>query len=290
MKKYRIFTLNVLSDFAFDFEEADFQEADVIFRRGPSLGKEPVKEPIMEFINQSHELLIVDIHNVAEFHIHHNDIVDIYSYMDNTHVNEIALHLLGNIFALIMYRRNVFVLHGSCVSYKEKSLIITGDGGAGKSTLARGFIDRGHKVVTDDLAFIDDQYYVLPSYPSQKLWQDAMDNYGVEEFDHPIYSRQNKYNVSSKKSFLNERIPVGYVVMLCKHDGKVKIEEVKGMDKLNLLLENAYREEFLGMYDLEVAHLQFMVKLAGHVKVYKLYRPSEGFTVDQQITSILEEC
>lgn len=42
------------------------------------------------------------------------------------------------------------VLHGGCVALHGQGVLITGDSGIGKSELALGLLDRGHRLVADD--------------------------------------------------------------------------------------------------------------------------------------------
>ena len=92
----------------------------------------------------------------------------------------VAMYLLGSCMGAILVQRGYMLLHGSCVTNGKQSVLITGDSGAGKSTTAAEFLKHGWKLLTDDVTCIFDRDgvpMVQPSYPSQKLWQDALDRY-----------------------------------------------------------------------------------------------------------------
>ena len=48
-------------------------------------------------------------------------------------------------------QRKVLPLHGSAIAINGKAYAIIGDSGAGKSTLALAFLNRGYRLLTDDV-------------------------------------------------------------------------------------------------------------------------------------------
>ena len=105
--------------------------------------------------------------------------------------SHLGVYLMGSCMGAILHQRGFMPLHGSCVTDGSRSILITGDSGAGKSTLAAEFLSRGWKLLTDDVSAVfdvDTMPKVQSSYPSQKLWQDALDRYERPESDvHSLY-------------------------------------------------------------------------------------------------------
>ena len=92
--------------------------------------------------------------------------------------SRLGIFLMGSCMGAILHQRGAMPLHGSCVTDGKRSILLTGDSGAGKSTLAAEFLRRGWKLITDDVSALYDIEgvpMVQSSYPSQKLWQDALD-------------------------------------------------------------------------------------------------------------------
>ena len=168
-----------------------------------------------------------------------------------------AVYLMGSCMGAILVQRGFILLHGSCVTDGKRSILITGDSGAGKSTLAAEFLKRDWKLLTDDVTCVFDRDgvpVVQPSYPSQKLWQDALDRYekGSDEI-HSLYFSEDreKFGVNVAESFFDGICPLSMVVRLIPADHPTHISPIEGMAKVDQLMRNTYR-----MYLIEKRHLQ----------------------------------
>jgi len=103
-------------------------------------------------------------------------------------------YLLGPVFGLLLRLRGVTCLHASAVAFGDSSVVFVGPEGAGKSTTAAAFAQRGYAVLSDDIVALSidsvdanrglggDIFRVLPAYPHLCLWPDAVKTlYGSEE-------------------------------------------------------------------------------------------------------------
>lgn len=168
-----------------------------------------------------------------------------------------AVYLMGSCMGAILVQRGFMLLHGSCVTDGKRSILITGDSGAGKSTLAAEFLKRGWKLLTDDVTCVFDRDgvpMVQSSYPSQKLWQDAMDRYERSSEDiHSLYfsADREKFGVNVAGSFYEGVCPLSMVVRLVPADHPTVLNPIEGMAKVDQLMRNTYR-----MYLIEKRHLQ----------------------------------
>ena len=159
----------------------------------------------------------------------------------------VAMYLLGSCMGAILVQRGYMLLHGSCVTDGRRSVLITGDSGAGKSTLAAEFLKNGWKLLTDDVTCLSDiegTPLVQSSYPSQKLWQDALDRYekGGEDI-HSLYFSEDreKFGVNVTDSFLDGVRPLSMVVRLVPADHPTGLSPIEGMAKVGQLMRNTYR-------------------------------------------------
>ena len=171
--------------------------------------------------------------------------------------SNVAVYLMGSCMGAILVQRGFMLLHGSCVTDGKRSVLITGDSGAGKSTTAAEFLKRGWKLLTDDVTCVFDREgvpMVQSSYPSQKLWQDALDHYekGGEDI-HSLYfsDTREKFGVNVSKSFFDGVCPLSMVVRLLPGDHETHLAPMNGMAKVDQLMRNTYR-----MYLIEKRHLQ----------------------------------
>jgi hypothetical protein len=171
--------------------------------------------------------------------------------------SNVAVYLTGSCMGAILVQRGYMLLHGSCVTDGKRSVLITGDSGAGKSTTAAEFLKRGWKLVTDDVTCVFDRDgvpMVQSSYPSQKLWQDALDRYEKSGDDiHSLYFSEDreKFGVNVAGSFFDGTAPLSMAVRLIPADHPTCLSPIEGMARVDQLMRNTYR-----MYLIEKRHLQ----------------------------------
>jgi len=85
----------------------------------------------------------------------------------------VRVFLLGSAMGVLMFQRQHLVLHGNAVQVGDGCLVCVGPSGAGKSTLAAALMQRGHKLLADDVVPVNAQCEALPGFPRIKLWQDS---------------------------------------------------------------------------------------------------------------------
>lgn len=84
---------------------------------------------------------------------------------------ELHTWLFGLPMGWLLHQRGLAPLHASVVRVGAVAVALAGHSRAGKSTLARAMIARGHGLLTDDLAVIDPRTgMVAPGAPAVRLW------------------------------------------------------------------------------------------------------------------------
>lgn len=162
-----------------------------------------------------------------------------------------GVYLMGSCMGAILHQRGLMPLHGSCITDGKRSILITGDSGAGKSTLAAEFLKQGWKLITDDVTAVfdvDKTPMVQSSYPSQKLWKDALDHYDRPEEDiHSLYVTQTreKFGVNVSGFFHEGTAELSMVIRLIPADHACVIAPIKGMAKVDQLMQNTYRPRMI---------------------------------------------
>ncbi len=89
----------------------------------------------------------------------------------------------------IFHQRGMLPFYGAAVEVGEGAVMIAGISGTGKSTVARGLMGRGYKLISDDLTVVADRggrLVVLGGYPSQRLPMDVLRR---ERLDPEAYPR-----------------------------------------------------------------------------------------------------
>ena len=184
--------------------------------------------------------------------------------------SNVAVYLMGSCMGAILVQRGFMLLHGSCVTNGKRSVLITGDSGAGKSTTAAEFLKRGWRLVTDDVTCVFEQDgvpMVQASYPSQKLWQDALDHYEKSSDDiHSLYFSEDreKFGIDVSESFFDGICPLSMVVRLVAADHSTCLSPMEGMAKVDQLMRNTYRLYLIEKRHLQ-RHFQRCVNLAGKI-------------------------
>ena len=84
--------------------------------------------------------------------------------------------LFGTVFGLLCMGRGMFTVQGTVVAIGGRALLLTGPAGCGKSALAETLIQRGHGLLSDDIAVIDAPLAAAPvawpTFPRLKRWRE----------------------------------------------------------------------------------------------------------------------
>ena len=191
-----------------------------------------------------------------------------------------------------MLQRKMVAIHGGVIEMDNKAVIFTGDRGAGKSTLTTALRRKGYKFISDDVAGIkiDKVPYVMPGFPYQKLCESAMDKFGYdkERYTSFMSDKEVKYIVPAMDEFVNEKRELVSIVKLTVGDvDEVTIEELRGSEKLNNIIENIYRGEYIKhLGKMDPIYFKQCVDIAKNIRFFKITRPANQFTVDTQIDLI----
>ncbi|MFS0861470.1 HPr kinase/phosphorylase [Fredinandcohnia sp. 179-A 10B2 NHS] len=290
---YIAFGLNILSEIAFpelQKEDFDYTSTDIEVK---DLGFSDEQESsICDNFVINEDLVIFRVPNVAIFSVLNGNQITINKFKD-VNEDQLRLYLLGTCMGTLLTQRKYLSLHGSAIEINGKAYAIVGDSGAGKSTLAAAFLHKGYKLISDDVipvSFNEDNIpMVTPAYPQQKLWQQSLDNFGMESSNlRPVVDRETKFAVPVVNQFCNEQLPLAGVIELVKTaDENIQMEKVQNLARLQTLFTHTYRNfllEPLGLFDW---HFHTTTNLASKVDVYRLERPTTQFTAHDLADLIL---
>lgn len=221
-----------------------------------------------------------------------------YSPAQDATMNLLSAYFMGPCMGGILHQRGIHPLHCSCVANDRYAVAICGESGAGKSTLASEFLKNGWKLLTDDVAAVenvDGTPVVQPSYPSQKLWQDSLERYEHQKKSvHSLYGRIEgvKYGVDVSELFLDEERPLSLIVRLVPDDAPCSLNAIAGMAKVDQLMKNTYNA-FMILPEERQTFFQRCVKLSAKVAMVQATRETRAHSAPklfEMITSYLEEC
>ncbi|MFQ3544398.1 aldolase [Halobacillus rhizosphaerae] len=198
----------------------------------------------------------------------------------------LRLYILGTCMGALLFQKKVLPLHGSALLIDGKAYAIVGESGAGKSTLASAFIKDGHKLLSDDVipvTFSDEGVpMVTPAYPQQKLWQQSLNEFGMNSKEYkPIFGREEKFTVPVKEHFHDQIVPLAGVIELTKNNStQIQMEPVPILKRLSKLYQHTYRNFMIERLGITDWHFQLSAKLLSHIDLLHLNRPENSFTAD----------
>jgi hypothetical protein len=155
------------------------------------------------------------------------------------------IFLLGTVMTLILHQRGFLVLHGSAIDHHAQAVIFCGPRGSGKSTIAAAYLKEDYSLMSDDVCAIHfDELgtpYLTPSYPVQKLYQDASESLGLS-LDHGIQvpNTPNKF-IYPVSRFSTTALPLKAIVFI---DIMPRLQ----VDKLEFSLYDVHKYILMAMY------------------------------------------
>ncbi|WP_371396764.1 hypothetical protein [Fretibacter rubidus] len=202
----------------------------------------------------------------------------------------LRLYILGSGFGALLQQRGYLVLHGNAVKMTDGGgLICVGPSGIGKSTTAAAMMQRGYKIIADDVCPITTAGIVIPGMPRIKLWEDAAAHLSVstDGLRH-IMPGMAKYNLPLGEAYATGGLKVKTLVELDTHEGAdIIVEPVMGVEKFMLLKRNSYRYEYLLAMNSAADHFKKAEHFIAGLSMYKVKRPKDGFAIDRLLDRLI---
>lgn len=232
------------------------------------------------------KIMWFEVENVAVYYVSNGNNIIVQAYK-NCSIYDIKTYLLGTALGMLMIQRNSVAIHGGTIVVDNKAITIVGDTGAGKSTLTSGLRIKGYPFMADDVSVLSESM-VNFSYPQQKLCKDAMKSFGYDLNDYTmIDDDREKYVVPVKDNFIMKPMKLSAIFEVSISDDiDVSIEEIKGSEKLKILMKNIYRVEILNIVGFNQQYFKACVNLMNNIHLYKIKRPKNQFSINRQIEAI----
>lgn len=186
-------------------------------------------------------------------------------------------YLYGPVFALMAAYFKKLPLHASGVVINDKTILIAGNSGSGKSTFLYHLLQNYYaRFFSDDLVVVEKNGSILKAFPSFaeiKLWLDAVERFNTVVIK-PVHPDIKKYFVDVKDFFVNKpQIPQVVFILKTSLNSKLSVEKVTGVNKYLCLSKNIYRKNHIeGLFKQTV--FEQLSALANQTKVYTISRPA----------------
>ena len=236
---------------------------------------------------------------VGVFWIHDDRQINFIEYGGT--VDEAAQFLPGMCLSILLWFRKMIIIHGACLRYRDKTIIIAGDSGSGKSSLSTEFIKKGALLIADDvtgIAMEDGKYYSYPAFPAQKLCTDQveknnMDVNGLRQISYDL----NKFEIPRMDIFYDQKSKVDYMFRVDRFfekDGEesdvtLKTTRIDGTEKLQILTDSLFiRFLFDDIFKCGPEELLRCIGFANDIEMYRIERKDKCNTLDR-IISFMDE-
>lgn len=292
---YRIFGLTVASDYelqeAYGIEPTDQVDVTIVWEDMADEYKKPTEMEIQKgsghIRHMEKDWSCVRYVRCGTFMMSHGNKIAYYLFdgYDKVLVNQI---LLCYCMIVITFQRKRLSIHGSGIYYKGKTLIISGDSGAGKSSLASEIMSRNYLQMADDQVVIDVEdncAVAYPAFPIRKLCADMVEKLNIpKERLLPMPDlEEEKYGLILKDEYYNRKAQLGGMVILqVGNVNEPEIREITGSEKLKYITSNFFRKE---MYETEGFPPELFMKtvvVANQMPVFVLTRPDGKMTIKEQ--------
>lgn len=231
------------------------------------------------------------IDGIAGYYVSNGDTI-IVEPCDNTDMEMLKIFLLGYTFGILLFQRNNIAIHGGTIVIGDRGVIFTGDSGAGKSTLTTTLREKGYLFMNDDTSVVsignDRIPVVYPGYPQQKLCKDVLIRKGYNLDDYKLIDKEReKYAVPIHKNFLEKTLPLAAIFEITQGDNsEVEIEKILGIEKLRILQKNIYGISIANQCGVSGEYYKKSLQIAQSVVIFRIKRPKNKFTVEEQIAKI----
>lgn len=207
---------------------------------------------------------------------------------------DVRLYLTGAVLGFVLLQAGGFPLHAAAVEIDGVAVAFAGLSGAGKSTLVATLVQRGARLITDDVSVVDPipggGVGVWPGPPRIKL-----DGTGLGALSHsnenldPVGGNRGKYlvPVESGAGGSEGPVPLRRLYRLEDHEGAPVIVPLAGMQAVQAVVDETYLIDVVAPLGLTARIFHRAADLARAVKVCRLLRP-RGFEHLKRVAMVVE--
>ena len=296
MYKYNLYGLNVLSDLPLDCYPYVSGPIDLTIHFTHDL--ETAEIISREILGNQDPMFFDGLDGRCRFYFCGDDTIVIFFKSELDLSSYIQHVLLGFGISLILARRNIFFLHGSSISIDRRAVVIIGKSGAGKSSLSAGLVQEGAQIIADDMTRVNlvaDIPFVYPGYPVRRLYKSTMETLGIcAEGGVEIADKKGKFSFSEAQSlreiFLNQETAVDAIVCInpCEAS-EVGLVREDAKDAIPMIYNNVFNTQYFRQSEYRNFLLSYSLDICEKIPVYRLYRPANAFTVNNQAQLIMSE-
>jgi|GEM_PF-6713571 hypothetical protein len=184
------------------------------------------------------EQLLIAFPDAGRFLISRDEVV--YEKAPHATNSDVAAVLTGIVLAVVLQLKNRFALHASAVEWNGKAVLFCGLPGTGKSILAAAMLQKGARLISDDLTCLslrNNLAFAAAGLRALSLWPDSLRELGYRSDDYSKLRPAVEKRMVPHADAVTEEVPVGTVFFLLrrsKHDSSDCLSQPKPCDSLAL--------------------------------------------------------
>jgi hypothetical protein len=236
---------------------------------------------------------LIRVSNIARYLISNGVEITVEPLQDTS--DAVRLFLLGPVFGALLNQRGFIVLHGSAIQTKRGAVVFVGNSGAGKSTIAAGFCDRGYRILADDTCATQDhsstELVALPAFPRLKLWRDSAQKIGLDlACLQRVRPELQKYNYPVQRYFCFDPLPLRAIYVLNPNNcEKVSIKPLKGLEKIGLIARNIVGRGYMKALGHQAEQFEKISAMAERLRISSVARPEKAFLLQELLDSLEQD-
>lgn len=214
---------------------------------------------------------------------------------EGAEMETVYLFLLGHMVGVLLGQRETVAIHSSSIIINDQAFLVCGYAGAGKTTTSALLVDRGYKLLADDIAAIkigdkDHKIRTCRGFAQQKFCPDIIKrmNMCTEGMYHMTYQKE-KYHAMIPEHFgYKSTILKGIFEIRKTENTALRIIEVKGREKLAYIINNIFLRTVKDFSGMTRDYMDQLIRIAQNVSFFVVERPSEEFTGNQIVDYIVD--
>ncbi len=214
--------------------------------------------------------------------------------------SDAAAAVSGPVLGFALQLQGMTSLHGSATAVDGEAVALLGPSGYGKSTVAAALLAHGAELLTDDVLaidFLEGRPQALPSYPSMKLWPDALGRLlsgdGWQTLPrHASWLDKRVVPASEVGAVCPEARPLGAIFVLVPTvpESEPAPQPFEGKDALLALVAHGYNAQLLALEpELLANQLDVYRRVAECVPVFALACPRTFDRLNEVVEIVLAQ-
>ena len=262
-------------------EDTGLDPTDVTIAIGPIDPRCFVGMSPRDYWKATPDYFVMEVPKLARYHISEGKRITV-EPTKAANLDSLRLFLLGSCLGVLFHQRGLVPIHGSAIVSSWGAIIFSGPIGAGKSSLATAFFQKGYRLLADDIALLKlvpgRQIEVVPSFPQIKLSENTarllgMATDGLVRVD----PESSKFKLPIHRQFSTSAEPLAKIFFIePSSTATFEIDTPSGMNKFSLLGQNVYRQSLIADLGKSKDHFGQLSRISQEVAIQIVKRPLTG--------------